>query len=427
MEDTKNTLLKFENLSLDKKKKFSIKARKSLPLGEQQEKFISNFSNSLFNKDKYNFSIKIKNHSSYNSQANISPPKLEIKDINIKRKSAILSKKRNISIDSIFQYPLKISKDNIQHNHISVKKIKPCKIKNDESKQSSKNSRNLNKINIFKSLINSKKLNNLSNIDYILESPYRGIEKLEFRKPLIKSSNIFKYDNKTFFVNINNIKKNYVKDKFGNAKEIIAPKISLKKMNNYPITKEKNNLILNNGNNRNISNPLKNLSKISGVSCIQLRKMIDYSLSHGIGIIQKNTIKLKKNSGLKRKINNICQIKNISPVKYNKKIYINKAQIQKSLKNNTRIIDDMKFQDKYTMVNFDSKENNGIKDDSIYYDSIISDDCKNYLLMDDKILNFNKDIGSFSNSSSDNNNGRYFFKNQKIRDVIEGSNEKKFY
>ena len=427
MEDTKNTLLKFENLSLDKKKKFSIKARKSLPLGEQQEKFISNFSNSLFNKDKYNFSIKIKNHSSYNSQANISPPKLEIKDINIKRKSAILSKKRNISIDSIFQYPLKISKDNIQHNHISVKKIKPCKIKNDESKQSSKNSRNLNKINIFKSLINSKKLNNLSNIDYILESPYRGIEKLEFRKPLIKSSNIFKYDNKTFFVNINNIKKNYVKDKFGNAKEIIAPKISLKKMNNYPITKEKNNLILNNGNNRNISNPLKNLSKISGVSCIQLRKMIDYSLSHGIGIIQKNTIKLKKNSGLKRKINNICQIKNISPVKYNKKIYINKAQIQKSLKNNTRIIDDMKFQDKYTMVNFDSKENNGIKDDSIYYDSIISDDCKNYLLMDDKILNFNKDIGSFSNSSSDNNNGRYFFKNQKIRDVIEGTNEKKFY
>ena len=427
MEDTKNTLLKFENLSLDKKKKFPIKARKSLPLGEQQEKFISNFSNSLFNKDKYNFSIKIKNHSSYNSQANISPPKLEIKDINIKRKSAILSKKRNISIDSIFQYPLKISKDNIQHNHISVKKIKPCKIKNDESKQSSKNSRNLNKINIFKSLINSKKLNNLSNIDYILESPYRGIEKLEFRKPLIKSSNIFKYDNKTFFVNINNIKKNYVKDKFGNAKEIIAPKISLKKMNNYPITKEKNNLILNNGNNRNISNPLKNLSKISGVSCIQLRKMIDYSLSHGIGIIQKNTIKLKKNSGLKRKINNICQIKNISPVKYNKKIYINKAQIQKSLKNNTRIIDDMKFQDKYTMVNFDSKENNGIKDDSIYYDSIISDDCKNYLLMDDKILNFNKDIGSFSNSSSDNNNGRYFFKNQKIRDVIEGTNEKKFY
>ena len=46
--------------------------------------------------------------------------------------------------------------------------------------------------------------------------------------------------------------------------------------------------------------------------------------------------------------------------------------------------DDTKFISKYTMVNSKSKENNEVNEDSIYCDSIFSDDFKNYILMDDK-------------------------------------------
>ena len=150
--------------------------------------------------------------------------------------------------------------------------------------------------------------------------------------------------------------------------------------------------------------------------------MIDYSLSHGIGKMPKNTIKLKINNEIKRKMNNVYKIKNISPTKTYRRIYIKHSTIQKGL-DTGEIIDDTKFISKYTMVNSKSKENNEVNEDSIYCDSIFSDDFKNYILMDDKTLNYNKEIGNFSNSSSDNN-VKHFFKNQKIRDVIERSNEK---
>ena len=42
--------------------------------------------------------------------------------------------------------------------------------------------------------------------------------------------------------------------------------------------------------NKKIDNPLKYLSKISGVSCYKLRQVIDYSLSCGAKYLEKNMI-----------------------------------------------------------------------------------------------------------------------------------------
>ena len=119
------------------------------------------------------------------------------------------------------------------------------------------------KSNFFKILLEKIPKKNNDDIDYVLESPYRGVEKIQYSTD-IKHKNLFRP------IFINNAYKGY-----------------------FCKNNEKINLLTNNSSkrlfidkyneinkNKEINNPLKKLSKLSGVSCYKLRQVIDYSLNN---------------------------------------------------------------------------------------------------------------------------------------------------
>jgi hypothetical protein len=234
-------------------------------------------------------------------------------------KNKIISNTNNINnINNINKNQIALSNDISKHNISSQYSYSPKLLKNEiiqiftKTFYKNKNPRNfikkidvgiqsyknekiqmkspkIKKFQLLKKLIDHSNNKNLEDIDYILESPYRGVEKIE--SPLSKtiSSERNKNYNPIF---INNKYKGYFCDK------------------NYPISKS-SLLVDNISNNRNIkkitnkynemkenkeiNNPLKDLSKLSGVSCTKLRKVINYSLNHRINNLG-NLIKKKINN-----------------------------------------------------------------------------------------------------------------------------------
>ena len=190
------------------------------------------------------------------------------------------------------------------------------------------------KSNFFKNLIeNIPKKKDLKDIDYIIESPYRGVEKIN-QSSLSKSvSNKNKLNfYKSIF--INNNYKGYFCTKKPNQSTNNFPDIS-----NLSLKKDKYN---DNNKNKEIDNPLKKISKMSGVSCYKLRQAINYSLRHNLKDLNKN------NKNNEERKNNL---------KINKYKYF--------LHNN-------RYKNIYSIISLKSKQNhkfeNIINDNSIYLD-----------------------------------------------------------
>ena len=130
------------------------------------------------------------------------------------------------------------------------------------------------KFQFLKKLIEHSNNNYLDDIDCILESPHRGVEKIgdTLSKTFSQenNNNIFR----PIFVNDNY--KGYCCIKNSNEKKSLSlnNKNDKKKINN-----DKYNEIRK---NKEIDNPLKRLSKLSGIPSSKIRKVIDFSLSHSI-------------------------------------------------------------------------------------------------------------------------------------------------
>ena len=165
------------------------------------------------------------------------------------------------------------------------------------------------KLNFFKNLIeNMSNHDNLKDIDYIIESPYRGVEKIQTclsKKNYNKTKNDFY---KSVNINRNNEKffcKKRVNESIKSYSDISS--LSLRKYNNSINDKKKE-----------IDNPLEKISKLSGISCYKLRKAIDYSLRHNLKDLLKN-----KKEKEEEKINNdkINKLKTFFRTNRHKKIH----------------------------------------------------------------------------------------------------------
>ena len=107
-------------------------------------------------------------------------------------------------------------------------------------------------------------------INSVLESPHRGVERLR--------------DITSFSKEKNNYTTTFYKNNLRNLSDI----------DNFSFTKYKKDkeTILDKYNkiNKKIDNPLESLSKMSGVSCCKIRRIIDFSLSAGKKYLEKNII-----------------------------------------------------------------------------------------------------------------------------------------
>ena len=246
-------------------------------------------------------------------------------DAKIKNKSYInifsskTPKKKNYSKKNINNNLFNPNNSNINNKciHLNTKSFDynhKCKIfHHKKQKNNKKHIKNeLNELlikaqfRLFCKIIENK-FKNINDIDYILESPHRGVEK------------------------INSIPKN-------NKINILKRTIS-----GYNIK--------NNNNNR-ILNPLKNISKKSGISSALLRKVIDYSLKSGINNVSKIINENYVNFPFPSKINNIYLNIPLKKLNFNPK---NKSQIINKSKS----------------YNY-KKE----KEDSIFFDSFIPEDYR---------------------------------------------------
>ena len=173
------------------------------------------------------------------------------------------------------QYPLKLPKGNTIELHYNNKLSKNIGREFEIGILGSITERNhKNKLKLLKKLMNFSKINNnLEDINYILESPHRGVEKMgiSLTKTISKDKNVYH----PAFIN-NNYKRYFYIKKLRKSK---TSSILTNKNNNKKFIIDKYN---ETKRNKKIDNPLKRLSKISGVSCSKLRKVIDYSLSHRI-------------------------------------------------------------------------------------------------------------------------------------------------
>ena len=160
----------------------------------------------------------------------------------------------------------------------SKNSITPSRLlKNSIINLSTKNNNNNNKIdastqknfykkntkNFLKILIEKIPNKNNNEIDYVLESPHRGVEKIQYSHD-IKGKNFFKP------VFIDNAYNGYFcknKEKINFTMNNNGKKIFIDKYNEI-------------NKNKEINNPLKKLSQLSGLSCYKLRKFIDYSLNN---------------------------------------------------------------------------------------------------------------------------------------------------
>jgi hypothetical protein len=158
------------------------------------------------------------------------------------------------------------SKNSITPSRLLKNSIINLSTKNNNNKIDASTQKNFykkNTKNFLKILIEKIPNKNNNEIDYVLESPHRGVEKIQYSHD-IKGKNFFKP------VFIDNAYNGY----FCKNKE----KINFTMNNNgKKIFIDKYNKI---NKNKEINNPLKKLSQLSGLSCYKLRKFIDYSLNN---------------------------------------------------------------------------------------------------------------------------------------------------
>lgn len=229
------------------------------------------------------------------------------------------------------------------------------------------------KFQFLKKLIDYSNNNNLEDIDCILESPYRGVEKIG--NSLSKTISLEKNKNIYRPIFINDNYKGYFCIK--NSSKTKSSLSILDKNYNYNYNKNIPKIKIDKYNeikkNKEIDNPLKGLSILSGVSCSKLRKAIDYSLSH--------------------RINNFG---NIIKKKYNIKITDNKSNNKNIKENNEK------------KINIENKNIN--KNKCVY--SMITLKSKN--INDSKLIKKNS-INLDNETSFDNVNGNNFFKDKKYK------------
>ena len=274
----------------------------------------SNLSMNKIN-EKINFNFKsFKKSNLYLTKKHKKISKNAILTINDKKpKTRRISYLSNLQKDFSLQYPSSsrksaiiqlIKKNNSDRNML----IKKTSTQNDFYNLTKRKIPNI-KSNFFKNLIeNIPTKNNLKDIDYILESPYRGVEKIR-QSPLSKSVSNKNKLNFYKSIYINNNYKGYFC-----LKKPLKSKSYFPDITNLSIKKDK---YIDYNKNKEIDNPLEKISKMSGVSCYKLRQAINYSLKHNLKDLTKNFKYLKE-----KKINNkINKYKYFLPNNRYKNIY----------------------------------------------------------------------------------------------------------
>ena len=179
---------------------------------------------------------------------------------------------------------------------------------------------------ILKKLIDHSNNTNFQDIDCILESPHRGVEKIGFSLSSTISSEKNKNHYHPIFVD-NNYKGYFYKRKYKKQTSSLVINSLTKNIDIKKINNDKYNEI---NKNKEMNNPLKRLSIISGVSCIKLRKVIDFSLNHRINNLGNLSTK-KINNNLPN--TNVIKQRNLENQNLNKNKGIYSMIILKSKSN----------------------------------------------------------------------------------------------
>ena len=205
------------------------------------------------------------------------------------KKDFIISKdKTTTNNNTSIKYPSLLLKNRILNtfNH-EVKKIEVSTQK-DFFPKSTKYKISRIKSSFLKNLLEKIPDKNKNEIDYVLESPYRGIEKIQYSTGASNNKNDKNNQNLFRPVYINNTYKGY----------FCKNKNNLNNIHNFSFAKNRSckDLILDKYSKRKkiIDNPLKKLSKLSGVSCYKLRQVINYSLNHKIKYFENKEKKQKQ-------------------------------------------------------------------------------------------------------------------------------------
>ena len=227
---------------------------------------------------------------------------------NLRKKDAIKSKIKNknkitlnknteksqssLSKNHLFKILLKANNNN-NYNNNKIQEVK----KVDAFTQKSIFKKKVYRIksNFLKHLSDNIPKKNKNEIDYVLESPYRGIEKIQYSSPT--SNNVDKQKNIFSPIFINNIYEGYFcKNNLSSNLLSDGKNFALKTSGNNKLYIDKYTEL---NKTKDINNPLKRLAKLSGVSCNKLREVINYSLGNKM----KKVILGKKNQS-KKSINN---------------------------------------------------------------------------------------------------------------------------
>ena len=242
-----------------------------------------------------------------------------------------------------------------------------------------------NKFQFLRKIINdTHSKNSLEDIDYVLESPFRGVEKIGLSSTGNKSKN----KNKNYFhpIFINNNYKGY----FCLNNSI---KTNLSHKNN--LNKTNKDIYIKVNNNKKLNNPLKKLSKISGFSSTKIRKIIEYSLS-----------------------NRLINFENI----INEKFKLNKINFTNHLS-----MDNKKNKSKYSTISLKSKQNKKKSFEDIMRNNLNMDKAISYENIFEKKNIFKNKIKriNYFNKKNLNYSPIFFekdinlFKNLKIKNKIK--------
>ena len=262
-ETYKNRLKKGLNLSLFYRTNTSL--NKSLEIVKFSPKLYQNFNIQYNKKQKKSFNTKNKN----NNNMTLFPSLLYKNSINqylnksMSEKNYFIPKKIDVSTQNNI---------NIDSFILKIRKIPNLKLKS----------------NFFKNLIEYIPQKNLNDIDYVIDSPFRGVEKIYSSSMSRSISNDRKKNNiyKSIYIHNNNKSCSSLKKKAKN-KEIFDT--------GQRLENSKKDKYVEINKNKEIENPLEKISKLSGMSCYKLRQVIDYSLKNYLKIASLNKNERSKN------------------------------------------------------------------------------------------------------------------------------------
>ena len=262
-ETYKNRLKKGLNLSLFYRTNTSL--NKSLEIVKFSPKLYQNFNIQYNKKQKKSFNTKNKN----NNNTTLFPSLLYKNSINqylnksMSEKNYFIPKKIDVSTQNNI---------NIDSFILKIRKIPNLKLKS----------------NFFKNLIEYIPQKNLNDIDYVIDSPFRGVEKIYSSSMSRSISNDRKKNNiyKSIYIHNNNKSCSSLKKKEKN-KEIFDT--------GQRLENSKKDKYVEINKNKEIENPLEKISKLSGMSCYKLRQVIDYSLKNYLKIPSLNKNERSKN------------------------------------------------------------------------------------------------------------------------------------